>query len=256
MDLLLANQTAVITGAAGGIGRELAAGLVAEGANAALFDLNEERLEAAVQHASRSGASRGGAQAAGFLCDVTRRASVESAFAAAERRFGPLHVLINSHQLWPHDWFVDITDEQWRKTLDVNLTSYFLTCQAMVKQMLRNNAKGSILNISSQAAFRGATTGHAHYAAAKAGILGLTKSIARETAEKGITCNALAPGMALTPATEKTLSENREKYLERIPLKRIADAKEVADVAIFLVSPRAQYMTGATVDISGGLLMH
>lgn len=251
MDLQLDNKNAVITGAGGGIGRKLAKGLVAEGCNVALLDLN---LETAQQAADQ--AASGDRKAKAYACDVTSRESVEAAFAAAEKDLGPLHVLINSHQMWPHDWFVDITDERWHKTVDVNLTSYYLTCQAMVRQMFRNEVGGSILNISSQAAFRGATTGHAHYAAAKAGILGLTKSIAREVATKGITCNSLAPGMALTPATEKTLSENLEKYLDRIPLKRIAEPEEVADVAIFLISPRAKYMTGATVDISGGILMH
>lgn len=251
MNLELANKTAVITGAAGGIGRKLAVGLAAEGCHVALLDLSEEKAAEAAQAAQTDQA-----KASAFYCDVTKRVSIESAFAAVERAFGPAHILINSHQFWPHDWFVDITDEQWRKTIDVNLTSYYLTCQAMVRQMLKKGVGGSILNISSQAAFRGATTGHAHYAAAKAGILGLTKSIAREVATRGITCNALAPGMALTPATEATLAENKEKYLDRIPLRRIAEPEEVADVAIFLVSPKAKYMTGTTVDISGGLLMH
>lgn len=255
MDLKLKNQTAILTGAAGGIGRKLAAGLVAEGCHVALLDLSEEKADDAAKQAAKSD-PRGEVKTKAFYCDVTKRLSVESAFAAIECHFGPAHILINSHQYWPHDWFVDITDDQWHKTLDVNLTSYYLTCQAMVKQMLRHKMGGSILNISSQAAFRGATTGHAHYAAAKAGILGLTKSIAREVATQGITCNALAPGMALTPATEKALEENMEKYLDRIPLRRIAEPEEVADVAIFLVSPRAKYMTGTTVDISGGLLMH
>lgn len=254
MNLELENQVAVITGAAGGIGRKIAGTLLAEGCHVALLDLSEERAEAAARDAFASAGTS--AKARGFYCDVTKRVSVESAFSAIARHFGPSHILINSHQYWPHDWFVDISDEEWRKALDVNLTSYYLTCQTMVRQMLQNTVGGSILNISSQAAFRGATTGHAHYAAAKAGILGLTKSIAREVATRGITCNALAPGMALTPATEKTLAENLDKYLDRIPLRRVAEPQEVADVAVFLVSPKAKYMTGTTVDISGGLLMH
>lgn len=252
MDLQIKGRTAVITGAAGGIGRKLAAGLAAEGCHLALLDLSEEKANAVAAEATASHQ----VTAHGYYCDVTRRVSVESVFANIARKTGAPSILINSHQLWPHDWFTDITDEAWHKALDVNLTSYFLTCQAMVKSMRANGLDGSILNISSQAAFRGATTGHAHYAAAKAGILGLTKSIAREVAEKGITCNALAPGMALTPATEKTLAENLDKYLDRIPLKRVAEPEEVADVAIFMVSRRAKYMTGATVDISGGILMH
>jgi len=251
MNLKIQNQTAVITGAAGGIGRKIAAGLIAEGCHVALFDLNQELAGTIASEISTADT-----RAAAFACDVTDRASVDAAFDAVNEQLGTPQILINSHQFWPHDWFVDITDERWRQTVDVNLTSYYLTCQRMVKDMLAQKLPGSLLNISSQAAFRGATTGHAHYAAAKAGILGLTKSIAREVARQGITCNALAPGMAETPATADTLAENREKYLDRIPLHRIAEPEEVADVAIFMVSPRAKYMTGATVDISGGILMH
>jgi len=251
MNLKIQNQTAVITGAAGGIGRKIAAGLIAEGCHVALFDLNQELADTIASEISTADT-----RAAAFACDVTDRASVDAAFDAVNEQLGTPQILINSHQFWPHDWFVDITDERWRQTVDVNLTSYYLTCQRMVKDMLAQKLPGSLLNISSQAAFRGATTGHAHYAAAKAGILGLTKSIAREVARQGITCNALAPGMAETPATADTLAENREKYLDRIPLHRIAEPEEVADVAIFMVSPRAKYMTGATVDISGGILMH
>ena len=240
MDLGLKNKAAVVTGGAGGIGREIVRGLMAEGCRVCVLDL---RVEAVTETLA-------------VQCDVTKRDSVEAAFRRAEQEFQHLHILINSHQLWPHAWFKDITDDQWHKAIDVNLTSYYLTGQAMVRHLLAHKLTGSILNISSQAAFRGATTGHAHYAAAKAGILGLTKSIAREVASKGITCNALAPGMARTPATATTLAENEAEYLKRIPLGRVAEPKEVADVAIFLVSERARYMTGTTVDISGGMLMH
>lgn len=251
MDLGLQGKAAVVTGGAGGIGKEIVRGLTAEGCRVCVLDLNEEGAALTAEAA----AAESGVDAMAVQTDVTDRASVEAAFAKAVDKFGELHVLINSHQIWPQAWFKDITDEEWRKAIDVNLTSYYLTCQAMVRHMLKKDLKGSILNIASQAAFRGATTGHAHYAAAKAGILGLTKSIAREVAERGITVNDLAPGMAMTPATEKTLTSNLDEYLKRIPLRRVAEPKEVADVAIFLVSERAAYMTGTTVDISGGMLM-
>ncbi len=251
MDLGLKDKAAVVTGGAGGIGAEIVRRLLAEGCAVCILDLNRERAEQLADEAS----ANSNARAIARTCDVTVRASVEQVFAEANAELGDMHVLINSHQFWPHAWFTEITDDQWRKAIDVNLTSYFLTCQAMVKQMRDRSLSGSILNISSQAAFRGATTGHAHYAAAKAGILALTKSIAREVAIKGITANALAPGMARTPTTKATLEKNMESYLQRIPLRRIAEPAEVADVAVFMVSERARYMTGTTVDISGGMLM-
>ena len=251
MDLGLKGKAAVVTGGAGGIGREVVRRLSAEGCSSCILDLNVDLAEKIAAGVT----AEGNARAIAVRCDVTKRADVEAAFLAAVEEFGELHALINSHQLWPTAWFTEITDEQWQQAIDVNLTSYYLTCQAMVRHMLDRDVAGSILNISSQAAFRGATTGHAHYAAAKAGILALTKSIARETAEKGITANALAPGMARTPATEEVLEKNPEEYIRRIPLRRIAEPEEVADVAVFLVSERARYMTGTTVDISGGMLM-
>lgn len=251
MDLGLKGKAAVVTGGAGGIGREIVRRFAAEGCNSCILDLNVELARKIAEEVTAGGEAR----ALAVRCDVTQRADVEAAFRRAEEEFGELHALVNSHQFWPTAWFTEITDEQWRQAIDVNLTSYYLTCQAMVRHMLKQGVRGSILNISSQAAFRGATTGHAHYAAAKAGILALTKSIARETAEKGITANALAPGMARTPATEDVLRENPEEYIRRIPLKRIAEPEEVADVAVFLVSERARYITGTTVDISGGMLM-
>jgi 3-oxoacyl-[acyl-carrier protein] reductase len=251
MDLGLARKTAIVTGGAGGIGREIVRGLAREGCQVGILEKNEALGRTVAEQVT----AETGVAVACFGCDLTQRASVEAAFAASEARFGNLQVLINSHQLWPHAWFTDITDEQWNLSININLSAYFVTCQLMVRHMLARNLTGSILNITSQAAFRGATSGHAHYAAAKSGLLGLTKSIAREVAKKGITVNGLAPGMARTPATAGTLAENEATYLERIPLGRIADPNEVADVAIFLVSERARYMTGATVDISGGMLM-
>jgi 3-oxoacyl-[acyl-carrier protein] reductase len=251
MDLGLTDKTALVTGGAGGIGTEIVRILVAEGCNTVVLDLDLDGARSVADAA----AAEGPARTLAVRCDLTRRRSVEAAFARAVKTFEQLHVLINSHQIWPQAWLQDITDQQWRQAIDVNLTSYFLTCQAAFRHMTQARIPGSILNITSQAAFRGATTGHAHYAAAKAGILGLTKSVAREGAARGITCNALAPGMARTPATEKTLKKDPEEYTRRIPLGRVAEPREVADVAVFLVSRRAKYMTGTTVDISGGMLM-
>lgn len=252
MDLGIDGKSAVVTGGAGGIGSRTAGMLAAEGCRVCVLDLNGR---GAAEVANRV-LEAGGADVMAVQCDVTDRASVEAAFEQAEARLGTLQILINSHQVWPTAWFDEITDEAWRRAIDVNLTSYFLTCQAMVRQLRRRSSPGSLLNITSQAAFRGSTTGHAHYAAAKAGILGLTRSIAREGARDGIVCNALAPGMARTPATAAALEAREDEYLERIPIGRIAEPEEVAAVAVFLVSERAGYMTGATVDVSGGMLMH
>jgi 3-oxoacyl-[acyl-carrier protein] reductase len=124
-----------------------------------------------------------------------------------------------------------------------------------VKRLLDKKRAGRVINIVSQAAFRGSTTGHAPYDASKGGVVSFTIALAREVARNGITVNAVAPGLILTDMVTEVLKKNKEKYLNRIPLHRIAEPKEVADVVTFLASEKAGYMTGATVDVSGGMLM-
>jgi 3-oxoacyl-[acyl-carrier protein] reductase len=130
-----------------------------------------------------------------------------------------------------------------------------LTCRQAVRGWKSARKGGSIVNISSQAAFQGATTGHAHYAAAKAGLVNFTISLARETARYGIRVNGVAPGMMKTEMTEAALAKGLHSYLDRIPLGRIAEPREVANVVAFLASPRASYMTGTTVCVTGGMIM-
>ena len=148
-----------------------------------------------------------------------------------------------------------MTEEQWNTTQQVNLTGPFLTCREAVRRWLQAGRTGRIVNVASQAAFRGSTTGHADYAASKAGLVALTKSLAREVAPQGIHVNAVAPGMVRTDMARQALEENEQQYLDRIPLRRIADPADVADVIALLASDRASYMTGATVDVTGGMLM-
>jgi 3-oxoacyl-[acyl-carrier protein] reductase len=145
--------------------------------------------------------------------------------------------------------------EEWNLTMSVNLTAPFLTCREAVRGWLGSGRKGRIVNITSQAAFHGATSGHAHYAAAKAGLVTFSISLAREVAPHGIHVNCVAPGMIATEMAREALEKNVQEYLQRIPLRRIADAAEVADVVVFLCSERAGYMTGTTADVTGGMLM-
>ena len=168
---------------------------------------------------------------------------------------GRVDILINNAGIWPTALVEEMTAEQWSKTIDVDLTGSFLTCREAVRHWRASGHKGRIVNVVSPAAFRGSTTGHADYAASKAGLVALTVSLAREMAPHGIHVNAVAPGMMETDMARHALDRGRQHYLNRIPLGRIADVAEVANVVTLLASDRASYVTGATVDVTGGMLM-
>jgi 3-oxoacyl-[acyl-carrier protein] reductase len=157
--------------------------------------------------------------------------------------------------MWPTASVPEITTKEWEQTFAVNLEGAFFTCREATRRWLAYEQNGRVVNVASSAAFLGATTGHAHYAASKAGLVNFTVSLAREMAPYGIYANAVAAGMMRTDMTLDTLAMNEEKYLDRIPLRRIGDPAEVANLVVFLASKRASYMTGATVDVTGGMLM-
>ena len=213
MDLNLKHKTAIISGGAGGIGQCIIREFLAEGAQVVVADIDRGRGE---QFEAECSAVHSEKRLSFIPTDVTIPSQVAALFEQAHGLWGSVDILVNSHQWWPFAWFQDIADEEWRQCLDINLTSYFYLCREAVNYFLTHGIKGKILNITSQAAFRGSTTGHAHYAAAKAGIVGLTMSIAREVATRGINVIGLAPGMVETPVRKGQLHYRRhDRYLRR-----------------------------------------
>lgn len=259
MDLGLRDKVALVTGGSRGLGRAICLGLAAEGAKVAInfyrdlnrgVDLGEEAAEL-----GDAIAASGGAETTAIAADVSRADDVRAMFDQVETSLGPLDILVNNAGVWPTAFVKDMTDEQWNETLAVNLTGPFLTCREAVRRWLAEDRCGRIVNVASQAAFRGSTTGHADYAASKAGLVTFTVSLAREVAPRGIHVNAVAPGMMTTEMAREALDRETPQYLQRIPLGRIGDPAEIAGVIVFLASERASYMTGATVNVTGGMLM-
>jgi 3-oxoacyl-[acyl-carrier protein] reductase len=252
MELNLEGKVALVTGGSRGLGKAICLSLAAEGARVVVnyrqtADRAAEVVEKIKEDCAIEALAVGG--------DVSVEGDVRKMFDLAEEKFSRVDILVNNAAVCPTRWVKDMPQEEWNRTIAVNLTGTFLTSRELVRRLLAAERGGRIVNIVSQAAFRGSTTGHAPYDASKGGIVSFTISLAREVAGHGICVNAVAPGMILTEMVTKVLEKNKEKYLARIPLRRIAEPREVADVVTFLASEKASYMTGATVDVTGGMLM-
>lgn len=253
MDLNLKDKVALVTGASHGLGKTTSLLLAAEGAKVVVnYRRNPDKANQVVEEI----AAGYGVQALAVLGDVGKEDDVKAMFEKIDETFGRIDILINNAAFCPTGQVAEMTEETWNHTLQVNLTGTFLCSREFVKRLLERNQPGRIVNISSQAAFRGSTTGHAPYDASKGGIVSFTVSLAREVAEKNIVVNCVAPGIMHTEMMDNVLRTNKQKYIDRVPVRRIGKPEEIARVVVFLASEGSSYMTGATVDVSGGLAMH
>lgn len=252
MDFGLKGKSALITGGTTGLGAATAELLAAEGVNLALnYLFNEEESVAFAKNI----ADTYGVKCYAVCADVSKPEDDERMVNQAIEEFGQIDILVNCAGIWPTAFVQDMTDEQWDRCVSIDLNGTFYVTQRVVKHMIAKGVKGRIITTVSQAAFHGSTSGHAHYAASKGGLVTFNVSLAREVAKYGINCTCVAPGMMRTQMNQQALAERENEYLERIPLRRISTAKDVANVITFLASEPASYITGATIDVTGGMLM-
>jgi len=252
LDLNLKGKVAIVTGGASGIGAAISELFAAEGAIVIInYIVDEENVKKFVDALNKKYQT----QIVAIHGDITKAEDIENTFTKVIELFGKVDILVNNAGTWPTALVKDMQDAEWDKAIAINLKGPYLFSKKMVNHLLERKSKGKIINMVSQAAFHGSTSGHAHYAAAKGGLVTFTISLAREVAKDGINVVAVAPGMARTPMNKEALAERESDYIERIPLKRIAEPVEVANVVVFLASEKADYITGATIDVTGGMLM-
>lgn len=241
----LAGRRALITGASGGIGGAIAGALHAQGAEVTLSGTRVDALEAVA-----AGLGERAHCAPGELSDAE---AAKTVVERAETAMGGLDVLVNNAGITRDTLALRMSDDDWQSVLDVNLTAAFRLSRAALRGMVKRRS-GRIVNVTSVVALTG-NPGQANYAAAKAGMIGMTKSLAQEVATRGITVNCVAPGFVESPMTRALEAERRARILDSIPAGRLGEGPEVAACVVFLASEEAAYITGQTLHVNGGMAM-
>ena len=244
MKIDLSARVALVTGGGRGIGRSIALMLGSCGAKVAVVDINKANADAVA-------AEIPGAR--GYMCDVTVSADVSALVEAVEKDFGSCDILVNNAGITRDNLMLRIKDEDWDAVLATNLRSAFLATRAASRGMMKRRW-GRIINMASVVGIMG-NKGQANYAASKAGLIGLTKSVAKELASRNVLCNAIAPGFIQTEMTDKLSPEAREALVREIPTERLGQPDDIASTVIWLASDLASYVTGQVIVVDGGLAM-
>ena len=241
----LDGEIALVTGASRGIGKAIATKLAAEGATVIGTATSEGGAASIAEYL--------GAQGTGMVLDVTNADSVSEVLGAIEEQYGPISILINNAGITRDNLMMRLKDADWDAIINTNLTSVFKISKACLRNMMKAR-KGRIITIGSVVGSTG-NPGQTNYAAAKAGLIGFSKSLAREVGSRGITVNTVAPGFIDTDMTRALSDEQRDALKGQIPLSRLGDPDDIANAVAFLASPSASYITGETLHVNGGMFM-
>ncbi|MCK5853552.1 3-oxoacyl-[acyl-carrier-protein] reductase [bacterium] len=242
------KKVAIVTGSARGIGKAIAAKLADSGISLVITDVMMDQAEKTAKELAEKGV-----ETLAIKADVSNFKEVEDLFRKTIDKFGTVDYLVNNAGITRDNLTIRMSESDWDLVLDINLKGSFLCAQQAAKIMMKKRS-GSIVNISSVSGLLG-TAGQANYASSKAGVIALTKTLARELGGRGITINAITPGFIITEMTEKLPDDVKEGYLKQIPLKRGGTPEDIANAVNFLISPAASYITGTVINVSGGLVI-
>ena len=237
------NKTVVVTGSARGIGRAIAEKFASQGANVVISDLNQEAVDKV--------AAEIGENTAGFKADVTNPDEVDDLFKKVKEKFGQVDIVVNNAGITRDKLMIRMDEKDWDMVLDINLKGSFLVTKTAARIMMKQRS-GRIINISSVVGVTG-NAGQANYSASKAGLIGLTKSAAKELGARGITVNAVAPGFIRTEMTDKLPDAAKDAFLDRVLIRREGTPGDIASAVSFLASDEAAYITGQVLSVDGGL---
>jgi 3-oxoacyl-[acyl-carrier protein] reductase len=250
--MLLKNKKTLITGGSSGIGKAIAISFIKNGADVAIFVTNKQRAEEAIKEmdAYKVNDSQ---QIFYKIVDVSKTKDVEEAVKEVFQVFKEIDVLVNNAGITKDGFIIKMTEDDWDRVIDVNLKSIFNTCKVVSRQMMRAK-RGKIINISSVVALMG-NPSQVNYAASKAGMIGFTKSLAKELSRRNVCVNCIAPGYIQTKMTGDLPDDVKEKMLSNIPLNRFGDPKDIANAVLFLASNMSDYITGQVLTVDGGMVM-
>lgn len=249
---LLKGKKALVTGGTAGIGRQIALSFAEQGADVAIFGTNQERAESVVSELNALKLFP--EQKFAFsLVDVASSSSVKKGLEEITAFLGPVDTLVNNAGITKDGLLMRMSEEDWDLVIDVNLKSIYHLCKELVRPMMKAR-KGKIINVSSVVGLTG-NAGQTNYAASKAGMIGFTKALAKEVASRNICVNCIAPGFIVTRMTDALTEEQKGSLLKTIPMERLGEAQDIANVAVFLASHLSDYMTGQVVAVDGGMVM-